>query len=276
VTTTGGLRPPRTPLTWTERDGLLWSPLLGSLGLVAGFTTKGSMAGSHHPLEEQSRNRAAVAHALGFDAVLRVRQVHGREVTRVSAQTDPWPVADAQWTDESGVLLGVAAADCVPILVADPAGPIGVAHAGWQGTSLRVAQALVEAMVQGGAEREGLVAALGPSIGPCCYTIDDERAALIGERIGDASIRREGGRPVLDLWNANAAQLREAGVRRVEVAGICTRSGGADLWSYRARGADGVYGTQLGFLGRHRDRGPRGRGPSLATAGRVAAERSEA
>ena len=210
------------------------------------------MAGSHHPLDEQARNRAALARRLGFGEVVRVRQVHGREAIRVKAQTEPWPVADAQWTSERGVLLGVAAADCVPILVADPSGPIGVAHAGWQGTSLRVAEALVEAMVQGGAQRGSLVAALGPSIGPCCYTIDEERAAVIRERIGEASLRRAGGTPALDLWHANATQLGDAGVSTVEVAGICTRSGGADLWSYRARGADGVYGTQLGFLGRRR------------------------
>jgi copper oxidase (laccase) domain-containing protein len=55
---------------------------------------------------------------------------------------------------------------------------------------------------------------------------------------------------VFDLWRANAEQLRDAGVARVEISGLCTRSGGADLWSYRGRDADGTYGTQLGFLGR--------------------------
>jgi YfiH family protein len=238
--------------TWTLRDGLWWSPALSSLGVVAGFTTRaqGSMAGSHHPLDEQARNRAALARTLGFDAVLRTKQVHGREAIRANAQVEPWPTADAQWTDRSGVLLGVAAADCVPILVADPRGLIGAAHAGWQGTTARVAEALVEAMVQGGAERESLVAALGPSIGPCCYAIDDERAALIGSRVGEAYVQRNAGRIVFDLWQANAAQLRASGVRTIEIAGLCTLSGGADLWSYRGRGADGVYGTQLGFIGR--------------------------
>jgi YfiH family protein len=208
------------------------------------------MAGSHHPLEEQARSRAALARTLGFDAVLRTKQVHGREVVRANAQVEPWPIADGQWTDHPGVLLGVAAADCVPILIADPHGPIGAAHAGWQGTTARVAEALVEAMVQGGADRDGLVAALGPSIGPCCYAIDDERAALIASRIGDAHIQRSEGRTAFDLWSANASQLRSAGVRTIEIAGLCTLSGGADLWSYRGRGPDGVYGTQLGFIGR--------------------------
>jgi purine-nucleoside/S-methyl-5'-thioadenosine phosphorylase / adenosine deaminase len=227
--------------------------MLSDLGVAAGFTTRkqGSMAGSHHPLDEQARNRAALARELGFAEVVRMRQVHGREAIQVSRQQEPWPVADAQWTDEPGVLLGVAAADCVPILVVDPAGPIGVAHAGWEGTTHRVAEALVEAMVAGGADREGLVASLGPSIGPCCYTIDPERARLITQRIGGASIRI-GDRPVFDLWDANSRQLKAAGVTRIEVAGLCTRSGGADVWSYRGRGADGKYGTQLGFLGRRK------------------------
>ncbi|MEP6693300.1 MAG: polyphenol oxidase family protein [Chloroflexota bacterium] len=238
--------------TWLERDGMLWSPLLDSLGLVAGFTTReqGSLAGSRHPLDEQARNRAALAKTLGFDAVSRVKQVHGKEVLRVEGPIEQWPSADAMWTDRSGVLLGVAAADCVPVLVADPDGPIGAAHAGWQGTTLRVAEALVEAMVAGGASRERLVASLGPAIGPCCYVIDLERATLVNERIGEGSLRKVNERIVMDLWAANTAQLRSAGVGRIEISAVCTLSGGADLWSYRGRDPDGMYGTQLGFIGR--------------------------
>ncbi len=252
-----------TPATsaWAARDGMLWSPSLGALGLVAGFTTRaqGSMAGSHHPSDEQARNRAALAERLGFAGVARVKQVHGREVVRVEGPREPWPAADALWTDRDGVLLGIAAADCVPVLVADPLGPIGVAHAGWEGTTRRVAAALVETMVAGGAARERLVAALGPSIGPCCYTIDEARASLVAERIGDRSLRRGRDGAAFDLWSANAAQLREAGVREIEIAGLCTLSGGGDLWSYRGRGPDGRYGTQLGFLGRPGPaRSPRG------------------
>ena len=95
--------------TWEERDGLLWSPLLASIGLVAGFTTRaqGSLAGSRLPLEEQARNRAALARTLGFDGVARTKQVHGREVVRRDAPDEPWPTADAMWTEHRGVLLGV-------------------------------------------------------------------------------------------------------------------------------------------------------------------------
>ena len=152
------------------------------------------------------------------------------------------------WTDRAGVLLGIAAADCVPVLVADDAGRIGAAHAGWQGTMLGVVGSLMTALEGAGADANRVVAALGPSIGPCCYVIDESRAKIL-RPLGD-HVRGRDGRVVFDLWSANVAQLTSRGVRDIEVAGICTKCGGRDLWSYRARDAEGRYGTQLAFLGR--------------------------
>jgi hypothetical protein len=240
--------------TWVERDGLLRSPLLARYRVLAGFTTRaqGSMAGSVFPLDEQARNRLSLAHRLGFDAVARVRQVHGNGVVRLDRAVEPWPEGDALWTDRAGVLLGIAAADCVPILVVDPvSGRIGAAHAGWQGTRLRVAQTLVRALVGAGSRASAIVASIGPSIGPCCYTIDEARADLVAAS-GQSAYLRPGpdGAIVFDLWSANVAQLQDLGVESIEVSRICTRSGGHDLWSYRGRDADGRYGTHLGFIGR--------------------------
>jgi polyphenol oxidase len=240
--------------TWVERDGLLWSPLLERYRVVGGFTTRaqGSMAGSVYPLDQQERNRRALASRLGFDEVVRVRQVHGNTVVRLDRAVEPWPEADAVWTDRAGVLLGVAAADCVPILVVDPAsGRIGAAHAGWQGTRLRVAQALVRALVGAGSRASALVASIGPSIGPCCYSIDEARADLVSTTGQGAHLRRApDGTVAFDLWSANVAQLRDLGVESIEVSRICTLSGGHDLWSYRGRDNEGRYGTQLGFIGK--------------------------
>ena len=242
--------------TWVERDGILRSPALSALGLVAGFTTRalGSMAGGVFPLDEQERNRRALASRLGFDRVVRLKQVHGDRVVHADAVADPWPEADAMWTATPGLLLGVAAADCVPILIADADGPVGAAHAGWQGTSRRIAVALVSELVKRGADPARLVASIGPSIGPCCYVIDDARAAVIRERLGadsaDLLCAGADGRPVFDLWSANVQQLEQAGVRTIERCDVCTQSGGADVWSYR--GAKGTNGTGLGIIGRPR------------------------
>jgi len=241
---------------WVERDGILRSPALWSMGLVAGFTTRalGSMAGGVFPQGEQDRNRRALAERLGFDRVVRVKQIHGDVVVHADTVGDPWPEADAMWTSTSGLLLGVAAADCVPILIADPAGPLGAAHAGWQGTTKRIAVALVAELVRNGADPTRLVAAIGPSIGPCCYVIDDARAHVIRDRLGsdsgDVLFARPDGRPVFDLWSANVQQLKQAGVRTIERCDVCTQSGGADIWSYR--GDKGRNGTGLGIIGRPR------------------------
>lgn len=244
-----------TSATWTRERGLLRSPLLGSLGLVAGFTTRafGSMGDATTPLEEQRRNRETVARMLGFDDVVRTRQVHGAGVVRAEEVTTPWPEADALWSDRRGKLLGMVAADCVPVFVAEADGDaLGLAHAGWRGTSFGVARALVRAMVAGGARPDRLVAALGPSIGPCCYTIDPERVDLVRSRLGPGNddIVANGR---MDLWAANARQLREEGVQTVEVSAICTRCSGEDVWSFRGRTPDTDYGTCLAFLGRPAD-----------------------
>ena len=260
---------PASATAWPLQDGLYRSPALTALGLVAGFTTRaeGSLAGSVFPQAEQDAARDRLARRLGFREVVRVRQVHGDRVVRAPHGDTPWPEADALWTDLPGVLLGIAAADCVPVLVAGAfvggsagageAGPgrtlIGAAHAGWDGTTKRVTQALVRELVRAGADVSALVAAIGPSIGPCCYTVDDARAGVIRERLGPAAadaLRAGDGRIAFDLWAANATQLADAGVRTVELAGICTRCGGADLWSYRSRAERGPQGTALAVLGR--------------------------
>lgn len=236
--------------TWTRDGGVLHSPLLDSLGVTAGFTTRvfGSMGDATTPIEEQRRNRAAFANSVGFEDVIRVRQVHGNTVVKLDAPASPWPEADALWSEARGQLLGVVAADCVPVILASPDGPAGIAHAGWRGTSFGVTRALVRAMKAAGVDASRLVASLGPSIGPCCYTIDSERVELVRGRLGPGNddIVADGR---MDLWTANTRQLHEEGVATVEVSGICTRCGGEDIWSFRGRTSDTAYGTCMAFIG---------------------------
>lgn len=240
---------------WQRRGHLLLSPALSRLGILAGASTRalGSMGGNATPPEAAARARSQLAARLGFEAVVRARQVHGDRVVRAGGPFEPWPEADALWTDRPGVLLGVVMADCVPVLIADRDGRLGAAHAGWEGTTRRVALRLAEALRAAGADLSQAVAAIGPSIGPCCYTVGPERVAAIRERLGAAAAAwlREGARgTVFDLWSANAEQLRGAGVGTVEVSGSCTRCGGDDLWSWRGRDDGRGVGLGLGFIGR--------------------------
>lgn len=245
---------PRARSEWDRKGHLLVSPALSRRGVVAGMSTRalGSMGGSATALADAERDRRALAGRLGFASVVRVKQVHGDRVLRADGPfAAPWPEADGLWTDRTEVLLGVVAGDCVPVLVADADGRIGAAHAGWEGTSRRIAVRLVEALAASGGDPRSMTAALGPSIGPCCYAVGSERVATIRERLGpdaDGAIVERDGRAVFDLWEANAAQLRASGVGAVEIAGACTQCGGEDLFSRRA-GDVGLLG--MAFIGRH-------------------------
>jgi len=239
--------PVLTRAPWRREGDVLVSPALSGRGVVAAFTRRpsGSMGGSATDPATAARDRNAVARRLGFETVVRVRQVHGDRVLRADGPfPEKWPEADALWTDRAGVLLGVVAADCVPVLVADDEGHIGAAHAGWEGTTKEVARRLVAALVAAGADPRRMAASLGPSIGPCCYAVGPDRVTAIRERLGTAAERalvaHEQG-TAFDLWTANADQLESEGVGRVEVSGTCTRCGGEDLWSRR--------GGDIGLLG---------------------------
>jgi copper oxidase (laccase) domain-containing protein len=94
-----------------------------------------------------------------------------------------------------------------------------------------------------------LVAAIGPSIGPCCYEVGDEVVAAVRatfDRADDLLPPRAPGRRRFDLWAANARWLTQAGVRRIEVAGLCTACRTDEFYSHRAeRGRTGHFGAVM-------------------------------
>jgi len=187
------------------------------------------------------------------DALMRVKQVHGREVRVLKAGTvspdaaAARPEADALVSDAPGLVLVVQVADCVPVLMADAGrGAAGAAHAGWRGTAARVAVATVETMTRElGTDPADLVVAIGPSIGACCYTVGDElidafrSGGATDEQLARWFSRNAGGDLRLDLWAANRDQLLAAGVQadRMFTAGLCTQTHADVFDSFRAAGA---------------------------------------
>jgi YfiH family protein len=179
----------------------------------------------------------------------RVRQVHGARVVRADAPCEPAEEADAVVSTAEGVAACVSVADCVPVLLADPdTGAVAAVHAGWRGTLARAAEEGVRALGrETGAPPGRLLAAVGPSIGPCCYEVSDDLAASFREALG-AAVVRAGPRPTLDLWRANAGVLQAAGVRpdRIHVLGHCTSCERDRFFSHR-RDA-GRTGRQVAFI----------------------------
>lgn len=146
--------------------------------------------------------------------------------------------ADAAISDVPGLRFLLTFADCVPLLFVDPVREVcGAAHAGWRGTAAGMASVVVSALRREfGSRPEDIHAAIGPSIGPCCYEV--------GEDV-PASFHRHGLAPVmqgkrLDLWESTVRQLDRAGVKTIEVAGLCTRCNTDRFFSHRGEG--GVTG----------------------------------
>src|SRR5580700_10802484 len=126
-----------------------------------------------------TRNRAIAADRLGLAEaqLITCHQIHSATVLTVEApwRRDAAPRADGMVTDRPRIALGVLAADCAPVLFADPeAGVIGAAHGGWRGALDGVAEATVAAMVDEGARAEHIRAAIGPCIGPDSYEVGPE------------------------------------------------------------------------------------------------------
>ncbi|HOG17798.1 MAG: Laccase domain protein YfiH [Syntrophaceae bacterium PtaU1.Bin231] len=185
------------------------------------------------------------------------RQVHGNKVlvvdgdARVAAAGENGEF-DALITDRPGLALAIRTADCVPVFLLDPCRRvIGVAHAGWRGTVANIVGAVVDRMKRRYGSRPGdLLAAVGPSIGACCYRVDRPvYEAVHSERHRSAWFRKNGaGNWLFDLPLANRMQLVEAGVPEegIVTAETCTGCRADLFFSHRRDGAD--TGRQLNFM----------------------------
>lgn len=234
-------------------------------GIVAGFTNrKGGV--SNAPWEglnlglnvgdergDVLANRRLLAEYVGAPVSF-VRQVHGVNNFEPSvAGTDPFPVADQctepgadiQVTDSPEIALGILAADCMPILYADPVNRVvGVAHAGRVGFLAGVATKALQDMQRQGADISQVRVAIGPSIAGVHYEVAEEMARD-AEQISP-------GVAVTTLWNTVGLEIREQarkqlvgqGVKSVELVPISTWEN-SDYYSYRR---DGQTGRFAGFV----------------------------
>jgi YfiH family protein len=193
-------------------------------------------------------NRAVLAAACGLGPadLAWMRQVHGAEVSYVPAgSAGPAGPADAMFTDVPGLALCALAADCVPVLVADPAARIvGAAHAGRPGLVAGVVPALVAAMAGAGAEPTRMRAITGPAICGGCYEVPPDLQEAVAARVPAARCRTSRGTAGLDIAAGVRAQLKQAGVGFCAADGRCTLETGG-LFSYRR---DGMTGRLAGLV----------------------------
>jgi YfiH family protein len=169
---------------------------------------------------------------------------------RPTSQAVP-PQADIVLTDNPEVTLFMRYADCVPIILVDPVRrAIALAHAGWQGTVLKVAQAAVRNLTETFNTRpEEVLAVIGPSIGPQNYQVGAEVVQQVESTFGSDAERllpNINQSAHFDLWSANLLALQQAGVTQIDLAGICTFEHSTEWFSHRATGGNtGRFGVLL-------------------------------
>jgi YfiH family protein len=234
---------------------ILRAERLTAAGFAHGFSTRigGASEGPYASLNlgrsvgddptAVAENHRRLAAAVGYttERLFDASQVHGSAVVtlRGDDQTDEVGTrrADALVASEKGAAVGVRTADCVPVLVAEPAtGRVAAIHAGWRGVVAGVVREALDALTP--RDRGQLVAAIGPSIGPCCFEVDGDVATVLAEAGGDGIVlRRDGDKPHVDLWRAIEHQLRRAGVTTIDTLGRCTMCEGEYFFSFRRDGA---------------------------------------
>lgn len=205
----------------------------------------------------ENRRRAAVTFGLAEADLLTLHQIHSTDVLTVGAErwSSPGaPKADALVTDRPGVVLGVLAADCAPVLLADvKAFVIGAAHAGWKGALGGVVEAAIAAMERLGARRENLRATIGPCIGHASYEVGPEfpRPFLDQNEANGAFFRPalRAGHFLFDLAGYVAQRLGRGGVT-VSMTGHDTLADPDTFFSYRRNTLNGVrdYGRGLSAI----------------------------
>ncbi|WP_123039876.1 peptidoglycan editing factor PgeF [Cohnella candidum] len=237
-------------------------------GVSAGFTTRQAGNTALHVGDDPAavaarRNTLAESLEWAFEAWTCGEQVHGCAVhavrpedagrgrlDRSSAVAD----TDALITDEPDILLVQFFADCVPLYFLDPVtGALGLAHAGWKGTVADIAGHTVRRMAETyGAKPSDIRGAIGPSIGACCYEVDEAVISRVRETIRDDRVLTptSDGRARLDLKECNRHLMIKAGIlpSRIELSTWCTGCRTDLFFSHRAE--NGKTGRMMSWLGR--------------------------
>lgn len=264
--------------------GAGWPPLLVdedllAAGVVAAFSSRAGGFGTGpyrslnlglhvgDDLRTVLRNRRRLVTVLSLAGLpwATVRQIHSATIVQARPELlgqgppearPPLAEADGLVTNQPGLLLAVFMADCVPVLLADPAARVvGAVHAGWRGLAAGTVERGVKCFAGLGADLGASVAAVGPAIGPCCYEVGPEVAEAVAGRYPAATAITRDGRLAVDTTAAAVQALERAGVGAVRAARECTAHQPERFFSYRR---DGTSGRQAGIVALLERGGPGG------------------
>jgi YfiH family protein len=199
-----------------------------------------------------TKNENIIGKAFGFDPgrLVLLDQMHQDQILLLDKPIATLPSIleyDALITRAPNAFLGILTADCLPIFVVDQKRKVIAAiHAGRQGTTLHItAKVLKKVKEEFGCSLKDLVITLGPSIGPCCYEIDEK---VFHPEWEPYSTLKGVGKWMVDLAQVNIAQMKREGITEEQISSIplCTHCHSDLFFSYRK---EGRTGRQLSFIG---------------------------
>lgn len=232
-------------------------PLAGWPGLSGGFFNR--QGGSSQPPfaslnvsygvgdapELVAQNRRRIQDCLGLSALASARQVHGDRILCLSGlpsgREEEYDGYDALITNQPGLGIMIQQADCQAVVVYDPVHEVVAnIHAGWRGSVANIVGRAVGRLVEDfGSDPRQAMAAISPSLGPCCAEFKHFRETLPPEW------HRFQSKPAhFDFWAISRQQLQQAGLlpEHIHTAAICTRCH-PDYFSYRREGRTGRCAT---------------------------------
>ncbi|KAF5920469.1 hypothetical protein HPG69_009723 [Diceros bicornis minor] len=231
----------------TRTGGISYIPTLSSFNLF-------SSSKRRDPKAVVRENLRRLGNVAGFNAekFYRIKTDHANDVW-IMGRKEPESY-DGITTNQRGVTIAALGADCIPIVFADPVKKAcGVAHSGWRGTLLGVAMATVNAMIaEYGCSLEDIIVVLGPSIGPCCFTLPRESAKAF-HNLDPGCVRLfDSPHPYVDICKATRILLERGGILPQNIQdlnqdlNLCTSCHPDKFFSHVRDGLN--FGTQIGFI----------------------------
>lgn len=196
---------------------------------------------------EENKRRIAAAIGVRPESMTFTHQTHTTNVAVVRAEDEGkrFMETDGLVTNVPGICLVTFFADCVPLFFVDPVKKvIGLSHSGWRGTVGKIGKVTVEKMVsEYGCDPADIRAAIGPSICQDCYEVSEDvieqfKESFAEELWTELFYKKENGKYQLNLWRANEAVFREAGIvkEHIAVTNVCTHCNPDILFSHRTTG----------------------------------------
>lgn len=232
------------PLQYNE-DGFVW-----------GFTTKTDGDGRKDETLEELQKKLKITPT----SIIRLNQIHGTNIHTIEKIPEfkkgekqiKLPDTDGVITKLPGIFLTVLTADCVSTVFIDKKNKIiGVSHQGWKGSLANMAKNMVEKMVEAGAEKESIITYVGPSIGMCCYNVEQDRYLQFKDAYYSYHhlfTKVDGEKYFLNLAELNVQQLLEAGLGWGNVTNLakCTSCNKEEFYSYRRDSKDD-FGEMISY-----------------------------